>query len=79
MTFAELNGMQGFLGKNTVLMSGQGLVPPNTQHPMTIFKGWVKIPKGKQRIALGTQLEIVVSSITNGITMCGLFIYKEYF
>lgn len=79
MTFGEINAMQGFLGKNQILMSGQGIVPPNTQHPMSIFKGWVKIPKGKQRIALGDQLEIVVSSITNGIVMCGLFIYKEYY
>ncbi len=79
MTFGEINALQGFVGKNTVLFSGQGLVPPNTQHPMSIFKGWIKIPKGKQRIPLGGQLEIVVSSITNGVTVCGLFIYKEYF
>ncbi len=79
MTFAEINALHGFLGKNTVLFTGQGLVPPNTQHPMSIFKGWIKIPKGKQRIPLGGQLEIVISSITNGVTFCGLQIYKEYY
>ncbi len=79
VVFAEINAMQGFLGKNTILMSGQGIVPPNTQHPMSIFKGWIKIPKGKQRIPLGGQLEIVTSSIANGHVVCGLFIYKEYF
>ncbi len=79
MSFAEANAMNAFIGKNTILQSGQGILPPNTQHPMSIFKGWIKIPKGKQRIALGTQLEIVTSSITNGHVVCGLFIYKEYF
>ncbi len=79
MTFAEINAMQGFPGKNTILMSGQGIVPSQGQYPMAIFKGWIKVPKGKQRIALGDQLEIVVSSIADGIRMCGLFIFKEYY
>ncbi len=79
MTFAQLNALNAFDGKQNVLLTGQGLVAPNTQLPTPIFRGWVKIPKGKQRMGLGDQLNVNVAGIANGGTFCGLAIYKAYF
>ncbi len=79
MTFAQLNALHTFDGKNKVLLTGQGLVSASGGLPTPIFRGWVKIPKGMQRMANGDQLNVNVAGIANGGTFCGLAIFKAYF
>ncbi len=56
------------------LASNDGLGPPGM-----VFKGWIKIPKSKQRFGLGDALQFAFSSRGDGqVDMCGLFLYKEY-
>ncbi len=78
-TAAEILALHGYTNKHNVLNSGQGLVAPNTQYPTAAFKGWIKIPKGKQRIALDEELVVAFAGIANGGTVCGLSTYKEYY
>jgi len=44
-----------------------------------MYKGWIKIPKSKQRMGLGDR--IVVQTFAQALDMidCGFETYKEYF
>ncbi len=79
ITAAQLLALHGYPNKHNILVSGQGLMSPNTQYPTAVFKGWIKIPKGKQRIALDEELVVAFAGIANGGTVCGLSTYKEYY
>ncbi len=78
MTFTQAANMTGYPNKNNVFISAQGLTPPNIQAGIPFFRGWIKIPKGKQRFALGDKLNLNWTGITDGTVCCGLVIYKEY-
>lgn len=76
-TFANMNLLIGYPNKKNIFHSGQGLIPSNGNQ-MVLFKGWVKIPKGKQRFGLADSLVMVVAPTGSTINVCGLSIYKEY-
>ncbi len=78
MTNAQSLAPFSYPNKKNIFHSFQGLMPSNTQNPMNIIKGWIKIPKGKQRMGLGDRLVYSHSGITDGTTICGIVIYKEY-
>ncbi len=56
MTAAQSAALDAYPNKRNVFHVQMGLTPPNTQYPMASIKGWFKIPKGKQRMALGDTL-----------------------
>ncbi len=78
MTVAQSAALMDYPNKKNIFQTFMGLMPPNTQYPMAIFKGWVKIPKGKQRFGLGDRLVLNMHGQSDGLTGCGFFIYKEY-
>ncbi len=80
MVQADLTALQTYDNKKNILYTTQGLVPSDTvSGPMNIFKGWIKIPKSKQRFGLGDRLQFAISSrATLTINFCGIFIFKEY-
>jgi len=79
MTFNDSILLQNYNGKNDVFYITQGLTGDNGTNPTPFIRGWFKIPKGKQRMAFGEQLVLNISAITNGISFCGFFLYKEYY
>ncbi len=78
MTFANAQAMFSYPNKNNVMLSAQGLLSTVGGTPMALMRGWIKIPKGKQRMALGDIWTMNWTGLTNGTTVCGLVIYKEY-
>ena len=78
MTAAQSADLSSYPNKNNVFFVSQGLYPADNQNPLPVMRGWFKIPKGKQRMALGDKLVINFHSQTNGIDACGISIYKEY-
>lgn len=78
MTYAQSIALNSYPNKKNVFFVTQGLTPTNVGTPTPFFRGWIKIPKGKQRFALGDSLTINLSGISNGINYCGLCIYKAY-
>ncbi len=78
MTFTNAGAIFSYPNKKNILFSSQGLTPSNTQNPIPIIRGWVKIPKGKQRFGLGDKLTFNFTGLTDGTVVCGLAIYKEY-
>ncbi len=79
MTAGESASLGSYDNKKNVLHTFMGLIPPNTQYPTGAIKGWIKIPKGKQRFSLGDRIELNLHGQSNGISACGFFIYKEQY
>ncbi len=78
MTFTQAATLHTYLNKNNILYTTQGVVGDANTNPVPFYRGWIRIPKGKQRFAVGDQLYLNVSSVTEDTTMCGLCIYKSY-
>ncbi len=78
-SIGDMNALHQYPNKKNVFETHQGLIGDANSNPMPLFRGWIKIPKGKQRIGLGDQLVLNVAGLTTAVTFCGLFIYKEYF
>jgi len=64
--------------KKNILYTTMGLFNDVDADAIALFKGWIKIPKGKQRFGLGDRLVISVFSPTIDAHICGFFTYKEY-
>ncbi len=81
MTYAESIALDTFNNKKNVLFVHQGLsANDGIGNPIVAFRGWVKIPRGKQRFGLGDKLSVTVSNLspTNTMDYCGFATYKEY-
>ncbi len=78
MTSADSQNLGAYANKKNLFETHQGLFPSNTQNPVNIYRHWVKIPKGKQRIGLGDEIVINFMPIGDGLRFCGLCTYKEY-
>lgn len=77
MTYAQSISMYTYPNKKNVLATHQGLVAPNVQSGIPVFREWIPIPKGKQRMGLGDKIVLNISGISNGANYCGFFTYKE--
>lgn len=76
-TFTDLNNLQAYDNKKNILVTHQGLAPSGDQ-TLALFREWIKIPKGKQRMGLGDKIAIFVSFSGSAGDLCGITIYKEY-
>ncbi len=79
MSAANSAALNAYTNKKNILHTFMGLVPPNIQHPMGAIKGWIKIPKGKQRFGISDRLELNVHGQSNGLAGCGFAIFKEQY
>lgn len=78
MTAAESGSLNSYSNKKNIFATHMGLVGPNTQVPQPIFREWIAIPKGKQRMGLDDFLVLNMHGQSDGITLCGFALYKEY-
>ncbi len=79
MTAASSAALDSYVNKKNILHTFMGLTPSNVQYPMASIKGWVKIPKGKQRFGISDRLILNVHGQSNGLAGCGFAIFKEQF
>ncbi len=77
---ANMAALGDYPNKKNILYTTQGLASNDgIAGPYPLFKGWIKIPKGKQRFGLADQLIWILSSRGSAtITICGFATYKEY-
>ncbi len=80
MNFTDMAAMFTFPEKKNIFFSHEGLTSNDgISGPVNIMRGWIKIPKSKQRFGLGDTLAITVSNVSaNDLNECGFCIYKEY-
>jgi len=79
MTAGQAVNLGAYPNKKNILYTSQGQlgaqVDGNQSVPMV--RGWILIPKGKQRMGLGDRIFFHVHSV-GSVRVCGLTTYKEY-
>ncbi len=78
-TAGEMANLMDYNEKNNILFTSQGLVNHSMDSAIPVYRGWLKIPKGKQRFGLGESFRIVVLAQALDVNQCGLSVYKEYY
>jgi len=77
-TNGELGALHTYQNKKNIFVTQQGLIGDANTNPSPFYRGWIAIPKGKQRFGLGDRLVLSTRSITDAISVCGLMIFKSY-
>ncbi len=79
-TFAQIANLMTYTNKKNVLYTTQGLTSNDgISGPVNIMRGWVKIPKSKQRFGLGDSLTMNIANVSaSDLVRCGFCTYKEY-
>ncbi len=80
MSVTDMLNMGSYQNKKNILYSSQGVLGPSLdgQGGVPVIRGWVLIPKGKQRFGLEDQFLVTVGSTGTTMRVCGLFTFKEY-
>ncbi len=76
-TIAELANLQSYHNKKNVFEFHQGLAPSGG-NVVPLFRGWYKVPKGKQRFGLDDELMVKFTFTGSAGDVCGFATYKEY-
>ncbi len=77
-TASNLLNMMAYLNKKNVFFSSQGNMGDLNQMSIPIHRGWLSIPKGKQRFGLGDRLMVSFTATGSSISICGMSIFKEW-
>jgi len=77
-TVTDLAALGDWDNKKNIFYTTQGLVNDVDSSALNLYKGWIKIPKGKQRIGLNDRISWHLSAIGQSINFCGFSTYKEY-
>ncbi len=77
-TVIQMSDLNGWDNKNNIFEYHQGLIGDANTNPSPFFRGWIKIPKGKQRMSIGDKIMFSVHAITEGMQFCGGAVYKAY-
>ncbi len=78
-SFTNMTTLDAYPNKKNILLTTQGLVGTQDTNPIPIFRQWIKIPKGKQRIGLDDKIRIIIAAIgTEALAGCGLSVFKSY-
>ncbi len=77
-TFAEIANLHDYNEKANVFFFSQALTNVSGADAIPVVKGWIKVPKGKQRMALGDKWYIAWAGLALDVNLCGFATYKEY-
>ncbi len=76
--FAAMAQLNDYNNKRNVFYTTEGLLAESNANPIPVIRQWLKIPKGKQRMAQGDKISLSISAQAGDIDRCGLSIYKSY-
>ncbi len=79
MAVGDAAALDSYHNKNNVFYVTQGLMGPAIGNAVPFVRGWFKIPKGKQRMNETSRINLNISAVLDGLRICGVIIYKEYF
>ncbi len=79
-TVTNLLNLQAYDNKKNILYTFQGMIGSveSGNQPIPSIREWVLIPKGKQRFGRGDRLIMSITTVSQIMNTCGMFIYKEY-
>ena len=74
----NMAALHDWTNKKNIFYTTMGLFNDVDADAVVAFKGWIKIPKGKQRMGLGDFLNFTFFAPTIDLHVCGFATYKEY-
>ncbi len=79
-SLSNMSTLNSYGNKKNILFTSQGLLAAEDGgNPTPVYRGWIKIPKGKQRFGFDDELRVAIAAIgTSDITGCSFGLYKEY-
>ncbi len=77
-TATEMAALNDWDNKRNIFYTTMGLFNDQDADAIALFKGWIKIPKGKQRMGLGDNVTITIFTPTIDLHICGFSLFKEY-
>ncbi len=77
-TVAQMAALFDADNKKNILFTSQALTNDQDADAISVVRGWLKIPKSKQRMGLGDRWIMSTSAIGIDAIVCGLETYKEY-
>ncbi len=77
-TASDMAALGDFVNKKNILYVTQGLTNDVDSSAMALYRGWIKIPKSKQRCGLGDKISWHLFAVGQSINFCGFVTYKEY-
>ncbi len=78
ITYADMQNLTAYSNKNNVFVHQQGLAPSGG-NTLPLFRQWIPIPKGKQRMAIGDIFGVSFAATGANMNICGFSLFKEYF
>ncbi len=80
MTAAQSVNLGAYPNKKNIFYVTQGNIGSlnDGAQPIPLFKGWIKIPKGKQRVGIADEISLNIAAVGESLSVCGIFTYKEY-
>ncbi len=77
---AQMLNLGAYTNKKNIFYSTQGNLGASVdgQSSVPIQRGWLLIPKGKQRMGLGDRIITTIAPVGQAVTICGIVTYKEY-
>ena len=75
---ANMAALGDWNNKKNILFTSQGLVNDVDSTALSVYRGWIKIPRSKQRMGLGDKLSWHLRAVGQSINFCGFVTYKEY-
>ncbi len=78
MTFAQMANLMAYLNKKNILLAQQANLGDTNTQAVPVLRGWIKIPKGKQRFGFGDKFTVNLTATGASVDFCGLFVFKEY-
>ncbi len=78
ITAAQMINLTAYPNKKNVMFTSQGVIAGEDTNSVPLIRGWLLVPKGKQRFGLSDRLNVNFTATGQGIRICGISIYKEY-
>ncbi len=76
--FADVNNLGAYDNKKNILYHTQGVISGEDTASVPIIRGWLQIPKGKQRMGRGDRIVMSITTLGQVMAACGFFTYKEW-
>jgi len=79
ITAAQMLNIGSYDNKKNIFFTGQGVIGGvGGGQAIPFLRGWIKIPKSKQRFGAGDTLLLNISTVGEAMQHCGFETYKEY-
>ncbi len=78
MSVSDSLNLMAYDNKKNIFFSSQGVIGGvGGGQSVPVYRNWLKIPKGKQRMGLRDEFTIFIGTTGEAMQACGLITYKE--